>query len=396
MDTHLKDHEFTTIFNLRDLGESIPGCKTKLYPNMLFRSATLDFASNEEMDMLVGDLRIKTVLDLRSELEAKLSELGKPFTVFPIMANIKLDPSDMTDPHPAPEPITVIKEDELSSLNHLNPTPNTSGRRRSSISNFSASISNSINSRRSSISSSMDRFSIGSRNRKQSIAGHGGAILSRSGVRKTIMVNFAGTKFRKHAVWWPAPFWCKIKLAGLVLAGQKMSAAKLAGVEVMNKKKLEGLYKDFVDYCDQEINEALHILASPGNYPVLVHCTHGKDRTGLVIALALAAVGVDEEEIFQDYHKSTEGLRKIHPKMVEELAVNGLDPCFAETPYETMKATFAYIKGKYKSVETYLDHIGFSERSRMLLKVILVDNRSKPKNGHEKHHHTVLSHLFHK
>ncbi|MGZ3698399.1 MAG: tyrosine-protein phosphatase [Bdellovibrionota bacterium] len=36
---------------------------------------------------------------------------------------------------------------------------------------------------------------------------------------------------------------------------------------------------------DQEIDEILAILADPANYPILVHCQHGQDRTGLVIGL---------------------------------------------------------------------------------------------------------------
>ena len=32
---------------------------------------------------------------------------------------------------------------------------------------------------------------------------------------------------------------------------------------------------------------ALRLFASKENYPVLVHCIHGKDRTGLIIMLLL-------------------------------------------------------------------------------------------------------------
>ncbi|SHK41435.1 Protein tyrosine/serine phosphatase [Pseudonocardia thermophila] len=42
-------------------------------------------------------------------------------------------------------------------------------------------------------------------------------------------------------------------------------------------------------------------IAQPGTTPVLVHCTVGKDRTGVVVALALAAVGVERDEIAAEY-----------------------------------------------------------------------------------------------
>jgi len=312
-------HTFTTIQNFRDVGESIPGLAgKKVCRQLLYRSATLDLASDEELERLVKDLQTKTILDLRSEMEAKLTHLGKPFLSFPIAASLKMDPGDVLDPAPPPEKVRVLLERHHKSQKNGN---------------------------------------------------------SPQYPRKTFMVNFAGQKFRKHAAWFPAPFWCKVRIAGLVLSGQKGQAAKVVGVEVINKKGLEGLYRDFIDYCDEEINEALHILADPGNYPILVHCTHGKDRTGIVVALALAAVGVDEEEICEDYAKSTEGLKKVHPVLIEELSRNGLDPAFAETPIEVMRDTFEYIKSKYGSIEEYLDGIGFGEKQRELLSMILVDER---------------------
>jgi protein-tyrosine phosphatase len=35
--------------------------------------------------------------------------------------------------------------------------------------------------------------------------------------------------------------------------------------------------------------------------PAIVHCTAGKDRTGMVIALVLSALGVEEDLIVQDF-----------------------------------------------------------------------------------------------
>jgi Tyrosine phosphatase family len=42
---------------------------------------------------------------------------------------------------------------------------------------------------------------------------------------------------------------------------------------------------------------AMRIFANSGNLPVLVHCIHGKDRTGLVIALLLLLLGVEEDMV---------------------------------------------------------------------------------------------------
>ena len=36
-------------------------------------------------------------------------------------------------------------------------------------------------------------------------------------------------------------------------------------------------------------------------YPVLIHCTSGKDRTGVVVAALLKIIGIDDEIIVQEY-----------------------------------------------------------------------------------------------
>ncbi|MGZ3711040.1 MAG: fused DSP-PTPase phosphatase/NAD kinase-like protein [Bdellovibrionota bacterium] len=36
---------------------------------------------------------------------------------------------------------------------------------------------------------------------------------------------------------------------------------------------------------DAQVNDSLRILADPANRPILVHCQHGEDRTGVVMAL---------------------------------------------------------------------------------------------------------------
>ena len=53
------------------------------------------------------------------------------------------------------------------------------------------------------------------------------------------------------------------------------------------------------DRPDQVVAAVRTIAGSAG--PVLVHCAAGKDRTGVVVALALSAVGVRPEAIVADY-----------------------------------------------------------------------------------------------
>jgi protein-tyrosine phosphatase len=53
------------------------------------------------------------------------------------------------------------------------------------------------------------------------------------------------------------------------------------------------------DRPDSVVGALEDVASGPG--PVVVHCAAGKDRTGVVVAMALAAVGVDRQAIVDDY-----------------------------------------------------------------------------------------------
>jgi protein-tyrosine phosphatase len=65
--------------------------------------------------------------------------------------------------------------------------------------------------------------------------------------------------------------------------------------------KLEELYRQIVDERQEQLGEVLSALAEPGALPGLVHCTAGKDRTGIVVALLLTLAGVDRATIAEDF-----------------------------------------------------------------------------------------------
>lgn len=60
-----------------------------------------------------------------------------------------------------------------------------------------------------------------------------------------------------------------------------------------------------LEHAPDELARVVTAFADASNLPAVFHCTAGKDRTGLVAALVLAAVGVDRETIIDDFALSS-------------------------------------------------------------------------------------------
>lgn len=63
-----------------------------------------------------------------------------------------------------------------------------------------------------------------------------------------------------------------------------------------------GMYSDLLtDRYAAMLRELFADLADPANYPVYIHCTYGRDRTGSVCYLLGALLGMTEEDLRKDY-----------------------------------------------------------------------------------------------
>lgn len=66
---------------------------------------------------------------------------------------------------------------------------------------------------------------------------------------------------------------------------------------------LAGLYKSMVtnEYSVAQLKQIMHEIIDSNGYPVLFHCSAGKDRTGIVSLLLLSILDVSEDKIIKDY-----------------------------------------------------------------------------------------------
>lgn len=60
-------------------------------------------------------------------------------------------------------------------------------------------------------------------------------------------------------------------------------------------------YREMLDIGAARFAEALELLAREDVLPAVFHCAAGKDRTGILAALLLSSLGVDDEIICADY-----------------------------------------------------------------------------------------------
>jgi protein-tyrosine phosphatase len=95
---------------------------------------------------------------------------------------------------------------------------------------------------------------------------------------------------------------------------------------------------------------------------VLVHCVAGKDRTGILVALALRVAGVAPADIATDYACSDE-----RAPWLEELAAltDDAERDAHRTRYgclpDTMLATLEHLEQRYGSVASYLRAHGITQ-----------------------------------
>ena len=123
------------------------------------------------------------------------------------------------------------------------------------------------------------------------------------------------------------------------------------------------LYCNMLDFCGDQFASVLRtIAATPGQ--VLVHCAVGKDRTGMVIALALRAVGVDCETVAADYALSNALLDPLMTAFIEEAQARGDDieetRRIMESRYEVMIEVLEYMDTQYGGIDGYLARIGLT------------------------------------
>lgn len=96
-----------------------------------------------------------------------------------------------------------------------------------------------------------------------------------------------------------------------VRIGNDAVAERLTAARAEGAFSLGRLYVWWAELAGSEIAGAFSALAESIDSPVVFHCSVGKDRTGVMAALLLDALGVDDETIVADYALTSSSIADI-------------------------------------------------------------------------------------
>ncbi|KAJ4483852.1 protein-tyrosine phosphatase-like protein [Lentinula aciculospora] len=187
----------------------------------------------------------------------------------------------------------------------------------------------------------------------------------------TVKINFIGRKFEVNLLrqlrWWQA-LWFIV----LMLFQQRMAAIRILGRNVMKPRGLVGLSKDSLRFCQDEILQTLEVYLDPQAYPVLVHCTQGKDRSGLIVMLILFILRIPLDLIKTDYVLSNQGLERVRESMIDEVLEIGMDEKYTQAPKAVVDEVWNFLE-EGGGVDVYLDELGFGESKRQKVRDLLLE-----------------------
>lgn len=133
-----------------------------------------------------------------------------------------------------------------------------------------------------------------------------------------------------------------------------------------NPRSLIDTYRSILDERQDQVRIVLSTFAAPEGLPGVVHCTAGKDRTGVIVALILGLCGVPHDTIVADYALTSTYLGEEYMEEVRQRVLKRgytweqyqpLTTC----PPENMEATLHHLDTTYGSFEAYADRIGLAE-----------------------------------
>lgn len=110
-----------------------------------------------------------------------------------------------------------------------------------------------------------------------------------------------------------------------------------AAPENIRDADLHALYGHILETAADRVAGAVaHVVTRPG--PALVHCTAGKDRTGIVVASLLLSSGVAPDDVVADYVRTADNMQAVVERIARRAKPGGrpVNPQWLLTPAEAI------------------------------------------------------------
>jgi protein-tyrosine phosphatase len=117
---------------------------------------------------------------------------------------------------------------------------------------------------------------------------------------------------------------------------------------------------------EPRLADAFRVLATPDALPAVFHCAAGKDRTGLLAALVLSALGVPDELVAEDYGLSRAAMERTlawADRQAAEVRARWeqVPSIHLAAEPEAMRRVLAELHARHGSVRAYVRSIGVGD-----------------------------------
>jgi len=138
-------------------------------------------------------------------------------------------------------------------------------------------------------------------------------------------------------------------------------------------------YRDMLEIGSSRFADAMHVLAQTDSLPAVFHCAAGKDRTGVLAALLLSSLGVDDAHICADYGLTQDAMRrsivwsKVHrPELAERYA--NIPKAYLAADPRAMQIILTELAQQHGSVRNYVREIGVADSTVEALGNLLLES----------------------
>jgi protein-tyrosine phosphatase len=145
-------------------------------------------------------------------------------------------------------------------------------------------------------------------------------------------------------------------------------------------------YRDYATRYLPQLKALFQRISNPDNLPVLIHCSAGKDRTGVVCSLIQLVLGVPFETALEDYLKTNGNLNAYKEDVFRRLSRLGYfgipwkklyAPLFAARP-DFLNAALEQVKDDFGVIDEWFRRgLGFSEKDKSGLVSILCESNKQ-------------------